>query len=304
LIVLNSIFPVFGLVLLGVLLKKAGMTGDAFLSTSDRLIYYVFFPLMLFWKIGGAAALAVDWKFIGAAFSALGLVYFLSWVCIRTFGISDFQAGTFSQSCYRFNTYIGMAVILNALGEEGVRIFGVLIGMMIPVINLLAVTTLIWYSGMTYSAGERNRLLVKALVSNPLIIGCVAGILYANFVHAFPVFLDNTLRLASMVTLPLALLSIGGSLSFQGFKSYYRQSLAAVAVKLAVLPAGGYLFFRLFQVDALQMQVGLIYFALPTSTAIYVLSSQLNSDTRLASASIVISTLLSIVSLTVVLALI
>ncbi|MFZ0447992.1 MAG: hypothetical protein WAL98_02010 [Desulfatiglandaceae bacterium] len=42
-------------------------------------------------------------------------------------------------------------------------------------------------------------------------------------------------------------------------------------------------------------------FALPTSTAIYILSSQLNSDTELASASVVLSTILSFASLTVAL---
>ena len=75
------------------------------------------------------------------------VVFALSALCIRAFKIPDFQAGTFSQSCYRFNTYIGMAVIINAFGEEGVGIFGILIGIMIPVINLFAVSTLIWYSG-------------------------------------------------------------------------------------------------------------------------------------------------------------
>jgi predicted permease len=41
----------------------------------------------------------------------------------------------------------------------------------------------------------------------------------------------------------------------------------------------------------------MVFFALPTSTALYVLSSQLNSDTELASAAIALSTLLSIFSL-------
>jgi predicted permease len=47
----------------------------------------------------------------------------------------------------------------------------------------------------------------------------------------------------------------------------------------------------------------MIFFCLPTSTAIYVLSSQMNSDTELASASIVVSTLFSFVTLSVALAL-
>jgi hypothetical protein len=47
--------------------------------------------------------------------------------------------------------------------------------------------------------------------------------------------------------------------------------------------------------------VGLIFFALPASTAIYVLSSQMNSDTDLASSAIVLSTLLSFFSLSYIL---
>ncbi len=303
-IVLNSIIPVFGLILLGAVLKKLKLTNEAFLSTSDRLVYFVFFPLLLFWKIGGASTLSIDWTLCAAAICTLFVVYLLSWAGIRLFSISDFQAGTFSQSCYRFNTYVGVAIVLNALGEEGVRLFGILIGFLIPIINVLAVSTLIWYSGKSYPPGQRNRLLIRALISNPLILGCIAGILYANALHSFPFFLDNTLKLTSMITLPLALISIGGSLTLAPFRQHYKQALIASMIKLLILPTAGYLFFKMFNLAAMSIKVGMIYFALPTSTAMYILSSQLNSDTRLASATIVISTLLSIISLTVVLTLI
>jgi predicted permease len=301
-IVLNSIFPVFGLILLGTILKRLRFTTDEFLSISDRLVYFVFFPALLFWKIGSASAITVGWSVFVAALCALLAVFALSCLCIRVFKVTDYQAGTFSQSCYRFNTYIGMAVIINALGEEAVGIFGILIGIMIPVINLLAVSTLIWYSGKTYAARERNRLLARSLISNPLIIGCAAGILYANVFDRFPDFIDNTLRLTSFVTLPLALLSIGGNLTFSKFRRYYRTALLATLIKLLVLPLCGYFFLKVFNVNGTPLGVAMIFFALPASTAIFVLSSQLNSDTGLASASIVISTIFSLISLTVVLA--
>ena len=256
---------------------------------------------MLFWKIGGASSIAIDWRFSAACLCSLACVYILSWICIKSFRITDFQAGTFSQSCYRFNTYIGLAVVMNAVGERGVGIFGILIGIMIPVINVLAVSTLIWYSGKSYSSRDRNRLVLKALISNPLILGCAAGLIYANLFDSFPVFIDNFLKLAGMVTLPLALLSIGGSLTFSSFREYYRQSLIGATVKLIALPAIAYLFFTLFNIGTLAFKVGIIFFTLPTSPAIYVLSSQLKSDTRLASASIVISTVLSFFSLSIAL---
>lgn len=301
-IVLESILPVFGLVFLGVVLKRVHLTTDAYLATSDRLVYFVFFPLMLFWKIGGAGKSVIDGALVAAGLCALVVTYGLAWIGIRTFGITNYQAGTFSQSCYRFNTYIGMAVIITALGEEAVGIFGVLIGFMIPLINLLAVGTLIWYSGKTLAALDRNRLLIKALISNPLIIGCLAGMAYARTFPGFPVFVDNALRLASLVTLPLALLSIGGNLTFANVKAYAKPSVLAALIKLLALPAAGYFFLRLFGVTGLPLRVGMLYFALPTSTAIFILSSQLNSDVRLATAAIVISTLFGMVSLTLVLA--
>ena len=41
---------------------------------------------------------------------------------------------------------------MTATGEDGILIFGVLIGFMIPLINVLSVSTLIWYSGKQYSS--------------------------------------------------------------------------------------------------------------------------------------------------------
>lgn len=301
-IVLESILPVFGLIFLGVVLKRVRLTSDAYLATSDRLVYFVFFPLMLFWKIGGAGKPAINGPLVAAGLCALACTYGFGWIGIRIFRIGDYQAGTFSQSCYRFNTYIGMAVIITALGEEAVGGFGVLIGVMIPVINLLAVATLIWYSGKTVAARDRNRLLVKTLISNPLIIGCLAGMGYGRIFAGFPVFVDNALRLASLVTLPLALLSIGGNLTFANFKAYAKPAALAALIKLLALPLAGYFFLRLFDVTGQPLRVGMLYFALPTSPAIFILSSQLNSDIRLASAAIVVSTLLGLVSLTLVLA--
>src|SRR5210317_1033443 len=215
--VLNNLFPVFALLLFGHLLKRVGLTHDAFLKTADKLIYYIFFPALLFWKIGAAASDQVgDPGLYKAAICAVISVYVFSSLYIKVLSVPAYQAGSFSQSCYRFNTYIGMAVILNALGEDGARQFSILIGLIIPIINILAVTTLSWYSEKKVPLLQRMRLTAKALISNPLIIACLAGIAYWKLIGGFPVFIDNTFRLAAFVTLPLALFSIGGTLTLGG----------------------------------------------------------------------------------------
>ena len=301
-IILNNLFPVFALIGLGALLKQIRLTGESFLKASDRLVYFIFFPAMLFWKIGSASAIgnsAAD--LIGAVICAVLSVYLISAICIKLFGISFYVAGSFSQSCYRFNTYVGMAVIMNALGETGVARFGILIGFIIPIINVLAVSTLIWYSGRDIDTHERMRITLRALISNPLIIGCLAGMAYARAIGEFPVFLDNTFRLAAMVALPLALLSIGGTLTLKTLKLHINHAILGAVVKLLFLPLIGWFFLRLFDASMLSVQVGMLFFALPTSPAIIVLSSQLNSDTEYASAAIVLSTLLSFFSMSAVL---
>lgn len=301
-LVLNALFPIFSLLVLGFFLRKLGFTSGAFLKSSDKLVYYIFFPIMLFYKIGSAPQGGSDqWLFVLSSLIVLILMFVLSAVVIKTGPISDFQAGSFSQSCYRFNTYIGVAVILNSFGEAGIAYFGVMIAIAIPLVNAFAVSTLIWYSGDDPVFRSRVRLLLKALVANPLIIGCLFGVLYARIFGVFPLFIDNSLQMMSMVTLPLALISIGGSLSFKGMQKYLRLSLLAASLKLFVLPLIGYLVYSLFQVGEIPFKTGIIFLCLPASTAIYVLSSQLNSDTELASAAIVVSTLLSFISLTVAL---
>jgi predicted permease len=301
--VLNHLFPVFAIIALGVVLKLLRVTSDAFLTTSDRLIYYIFFPGLLFWKIGGADQTfsPESLRFYASVLAAIILIYILSIGYILLMRVPNFQAGSFSQSCYRFNTYIGVAVISTVWGEPGVAQFGILIAMAIPLINVMAVITLIWFSGQTLDRRRRLHLALAALVKNPLIIACAAGIAYAHWINTFPPPVENTLKLGAAVTLPLALISIGSSLTFQTIKRHFPLAMAGSIFKLAALPAVGWLLMQLWGVDQRYYPVGMLFFTLPTSSVIYVLSAQLNSDTELASAAIVLSTALSFFSMSAVL---
>jgi predicted permease len=301
--IIQHLFPVFALIFLGAALKQRRMTDAAFLATTDRLVYYIFFPVLLFWKIGAAphtfAPAAV--RFYLAVVIAVAAVYVLSALYIWLLKVPDFQAGAFSQSCYRFNTYVGMAIILSVMGEGGVAQFGILIGVVIPIINVLAVATLIWFSGQPGNWRRRLRMTTLSILTNPLVLGCAAGLLYARWVNFFPRFIDNTLSLGASLTLPLALISVGGSLTPRNLARHFRLASTGAVFKLVLLPVAGYGTMRLLGVTGDFMTMGMLFFALPTSTAIYVLSSQLGSDTEFASAAIMLSTGLSFFSLSAVL---
>jgi hypothetical protein len=301
-LIINSVLPIFAVIAFGSFLKRAGWLDDAFLRTSDRMIYYLFFPCLLFWKIGKPAKTGtLEWDLILCVLSAVFLVFGMSLLFVRLFRVPDYEVGSFSQSCYRFSTYIGMALLLSSVGEEGVRLFGILIGFVIPFINVLAVSSMIFYSGETATDRGKVGMVLKAMVSNPLIVACVSGVVYARVGPAFPLFVENTFALVSLLTLPLALLSIGGTLTFSGLKNHLGRALTAAAFKLVVLPVVGYALLKVFCVADPAFTVAMIYFALPTSPQNFILSSQLNSDIELATSAIVLSTVLSMASLSAVL---
>jgi predicted permease len=91
--ILNNLFPVFALIGLGALLKHIHLTGEQFLKASDRLVYFIFFPAMLFWKIGSAPSVdnsATD--LIAAAICAVAIVYLISAVCLKLFKVPTFHS--------------------------------------------------------------------------------------------------------------------------------------------------------------------------------------------------------------------
>jgi predicted permease len=296
--ILDSLAPVFALILLGKLLEHFDLTGRRFAQTSDRLVYYIFFPALLFWKIGGLPLeTALDWKLCQATVFTIIAGFLIGLGCIRILDVSALQAGAFSQSGYRANTYIGMAVVINALGEDHAGRFGMYLGLVIPLVNVLAVSTLIWFSGKKPSLPQRLLVTGKALLGNPLILACLAGLLFARMETGFPLFLENTLQLAASMSLPLALISIGGSLSTAALKGRLKLAALAAVFKVLVFPVIGFIFLWLLDVDNSSFRMGMIFFALPIAPSAYVLAAQLHSDTELASAAIVLSTVLGLFSL-------
>lgn len=296
--ILSAIFPVFFLLILGSALKALKITNDVFLKTADRLVYFIFFPAMLFWKISSAPpGMENALNLCLAGIIAVAAVYLVSLCVIVFLPVPRTKAGSFSQACYRFNTYIGMAIVMNALGEEGVRYFGILIGFAIPLINVMAVSTLIWFSGRKDGLLNTVKRLLKALLANPLIIACTAGLIWSRLGTDFPVFIEQTFSLMTAVTMPLALISVGGALTITGFKANGALAVTATVLKLVLLPFIGITVLNLFCVTGTPFSAGLIFFTLPTSTSIYVLSAQLDSDLQLASSAIFISTVLSFFSL-------
>ena len=300
--VVNNVIPVFAIIGLGFALARFGLLSDEFRRVSDRLAYFLLLPALIFWKIAQRGAGDLDRNMILAVLGAVLTGWLVSLLAARTIRLEPARLGAFSQCCYRFNTYIGLALCFSAFGDPGTARFGVIIGLAIPFINLLAVSTLIWASGQSFSGARKVWLVIRSIVSNPLILACLLGLVWAGLDRPLPLILDKTLSLLTVAALPLALISIGGGLNLKKLKGHLGPALTASLVKIGLMPLIGLAWLSLLRVGGLSLGVAMVFFALATSPSAYILSAQLHSDPDLAAAVIVLTTLLSILSLSLVLA--
>jgi predicted permease len=109
----------------------------------------------------------------------------------------------------------------------------------------------------------------------------------------------GTLRLVSSLSLPLALISLGGSLSFRGIRSERLPAALAVLMKLLLLPLLGLILLRAFDVSGLGYRITVLLLACPTAVVTYIMAVELGGDSKLSASIVMWSTLLSMASLPV-----
>jgi len=134
---LNALIPVFSLILLGGILKYVKFPGGEFWRGAERITYYLLFPALLFLRLSTTVSPELQLPVLIPLL--IGLLLILSAVIIATGFIFNIRAAAFTslyQGGIRFNTYVGLAVVDGLLGESGLAIAAVVVGILIPVINL------------------------------------------------------------------------------------------------------------------------------------------------------------------------
>ncbi|MBT7066813.1 MAG: hypothetical protein HN919_10955 [Verrucomicrobia bacterium] len=206
--------------------------------------------------------------------------------------------------------YIGLPVAIFAFaghprGSEAESIAALTIG---PLVILYNVIPSIAHVLAAHSGGRglARKLLLK-LITNPLIVACVAGLLWNQLGHAngipIPLLLNRTFALLGGPALPIALLCVGcGLADSRSVHAIVPSSIAAfmknlLGILLATLIA------RALHAGPTETAVALILMAAPTAIASFILVEELDGDTDIAAGTITLSTLLSLLTLPLALAL-
>ncbi len=298
--VLEIVVPVFAVISLGYGIRLKGLVDGEFFKQVNGLLFYICLPLLLFYKTGTADFSAnFNLGLVVATSGAVGCGFSAAWLYGRWKRFKPPVQGAFCQGSFRGNlAYIGLAIVYNAYGDIGLTRAAVLLGFLVPVFNFFAILALT-LPGQQQQRDYRKITLL--IVGNPLIIGSLLGIGWSVLQLPMPVILERTLAISTDMTLPLALLSIGGSFSLTKLKGDIWITATAAAMKLILLPLLTAALMVLFSVSGLDFGVGLLMAGAPTAIATYIMAEQMGADGELAGAIVVMATGLSALSYTVLL---
>lgn len=294
--ILENISPVFLVILLGFVSRRMGFLPDIFITSANRLVYFVAIPILVYDEISrGSFSESFDLFQIGGTFLAVAMVGGLSYLLSRALRISEGGAATFIQTSFHGNLgYVGLAVVFYALGTEGRGAASVLAGFLILYQNVFAIGM---YTFLTSGDDRIDKRLLGRFLGNPIILATVLGLISSALGVRVPLFLERSFGIVGDMALPLALLIIGGSLRSAPAKRIQLVAFST-ALKLVILPLAGFLIFRSLGVGSTQAETAVILLASPSATVTYVMASEMGGKQDLAAAAVTISTVVSIVTYT------
>jgi hypothetical protein len=227
----------------------------------------------------------------------------VSYIVATLMKLPAVSAASFVQGAFRGNlAYIGLPIVLYCNSYPGGKGYGdvaviavLVLGMMVPVYNIAAVTVLL--AGRQKLDSSAWKRVVIETVRNPLVISSMLGIVYSVTIGSLPSFADRTFSALAQMALPMALLSIGASLAGPLHLGRALAAMVSSLIKVAVAPLVGMLVLMLLDVSLAERLVAMVFLACPTAVSSHVYSQQLKADERLSASIVLLSTLFSIVSL-------
>lgn len=295
--VVTAIIPIFGLVLLGFLLRRMDFPSRDFWPVSERLTYYVLFPALL---ISGLSGRSFDGSAAGLALTlaaAICLVGAFLMLVRNMFSLSGPVFTSVFQGAIRPNTYVGLSAAAALLGPNWMSLSAVALLTLVPLVNVLCVLVLSRHGKYGGGFGTVGLELVK----NPLILACAAGMALNVLGVSLPPLVDDLLAILGKAALPLGLLAVGAGLRFEELGGQLVPVGLASLVHLVALPLAAYGCAGLFGVEGAVRDTALIFTAIPVSVSAFILARQMGGDHRVMALIITAQTVLSAVTMPIVL---
>jgi len=300
----NGVMPIFAVALVGYLLKQKNFLTDEFVKVADKLVFRVMLPCLLFTKVAYTDMSTITKDDVALMlFCVVAAIVLTSIMCLLVpLLIKDkAKAGAFIQGVFRSNVaFLGVPFAINLFGNEGGTLASMVLAVVVPVYNVLAVTVLCIFNpekdNETMPIAKRVGNIVVGIVKNPLIISIVLALPFGIFgVGSYlPDFVEGTVDYFAKASTTLALVTIGASFKISELRGRIELAAAASVIKTVILPAS---FMTLthfaFGFTGVHLGIIMIVFGTPTAISSYIMAKNMNSDASLANQIVLLSTLCS-----------
>lgn len=307
-VVINVALPVFAIILAGLLAGKAKLLGDAASDALNRYVYWMALPPVLFL---GTARRSLDeifnGPFLGAFLGSMLAIYalgsFLGWLFHRERSQIVCMQGL--TAAFSNTGYMGIPLFLAAFGPDHLAPAILATVLMSAVMVGIAVIWLEFANNRSSGVGKALVDVGSALVRNPLIIGTALGVGWSVLLSGVPVPrpIEVFCELMGASAGPCALFAIGLFLAGRSMKADLLEVGWITGLKLVLHPLLAWVLIEtLFPLDPFWALSAILLAALPTGALTFVVASQYQVYVERTSSAILVSTVCSVVTLSVLLA--
>ena len=291
----NAVLPMCLVMALGYGTRRLGWLRREEISTINKIAFRIFLPCLLYYNIYCSD--------LSGSFDPLLMAYAVGGVLL-TFGLAlgytllteklPERRGVLIQGMFRSNYVImGIPVATALLGADQLGTVSILIAVIVPLFNMLAVVVLEVFRGQK----PKPLHILGQIAKNPLVIGSVLGILTLVAGIRLPHILEQTIQSVSAIASPLQLFLLGAFFQFSGLKTYRRELVTVSIAKLIVSPG---LFLGLgallgFRGVAFVSLIGI--FASPTAVNSFTMAQQMGGDAELAGDTVVVTSAVSMATM-------
>lgn len=191
--------------------------------------------------------------------------------------------------------FMGFPVISALYGTEALLYASVFL---IP-FNLLIYTYGIL--ALKSNDGQKEKLDLRKVL-NIGVLCCILSIILSFVQIPMPSFVKTTISTLSNLTAPLSMMVIGASMATIDIKKLFMdvKLLLFAVLKLVIVPVAGLFFLKTFIHSQMLLGVCMVMIATPVASMTAMLAQQYDGDYELASRSVALTTILSVVTMPMV----
>ncbi len=297
----NAILPIFIIIALGYYMKKKDFLDKFTVKKLNNIVFKFALPSMLF--INSATSNiheSFDPEFILFICLITIASFLFVWGYAEIFIKDKSSIGAFVQGAFRGNySILGIGVTASILGDADTGKSVMIATFLLPLYNILSVFILSIRNANEETHVSIPKYAFTQIVKNPMIIAIFLGIPFSYFSIEVPTVALNTLNKMGVLTMPLALLCIGADIDFKNNFEDLGLALTASFFKEILIPVTSVL----IAVYGLNMRgedlvIVVVTTSTPTAVSSFIMASNMNSNPKLTSNIILITTFFSLFSFT------